>query len=156
MKKITNIVAIVSIVLISFLVLGYIIISDASAIDSIIINVENVTIQDLKLKSCELKLDIKITNPTPNQISDLTANFDIFISNTDVGDGKLSKISIVPISSEISEVYLTIFYANVGQAVINGLQTGDFQLRISGEAKINIFFNFLSATKPFSASYSYK
>lgn len=155
MRKVIICVLILVLFIISFLVLGSIAISDTSAIDNVDIELENVKIQNLKLQSCELKLTIKISNPNSNTISDLIAEFDIFISNTDVGDGVVTKVSIPPKSYEKSDVFIIIYYADVGHAVINGLESGNFELRISGEARINIFFNLIPINKLFSTSYSY-
>jgi len=151
--KIIFVVLVLIIILISITVFTYY--SDISSIDNVDVEIEDVNIRDLKLASCDLNLKVKITNPTSSNINDLTAEFDVFISNTDVGDGLVNKVTIPSKSYETSDVVITIYYSNVGQAVINGLQTGNFDLSIQGEAKLNILFNLISVTEPFSASYSY-
>ena len=130
--------------------------NDIASIDYIEIEIDNVRIKDLKLSSAELELKVKISNPTNQTLSDLMAEFNIFISNIDVGDGLVEKVTILPNSEEISDVLITIFYADVGQAVINGLQSGNFDLLINGEAKLNVLFNLITISKPFSSVYSYK
>lgn len=151
--KIISSVLVLIIIIVTITVFNYY--SDISSINSVDVEIEDVDIRDLKLASCDLNLKLKITNPTSSNINDLTAEFDVFISNTDVGDGLLNKVTLPSKSYESSDVFITIYYSNVGQAVINGLQTGNFNLSIQGEAKLNILFNLISITEPFSASYSY-
>jgi LEA14-like dessication related protein len=128
--------------------------SDAAIIDKTNVVIENASIQNLTFSYCIIKLKVKISNPTSEHISDLTADFDVFISDTDVGDGVVTKLSIPARSNEISDVYITIYYSSVGSAVINVLQTGNFDLTIKGEAKASILFNILTIKKPFTSSYS--
>lgn len=127
---------------------------DATTIDRINVEIENVVIQDLSLSYCKIKLKVKLSNPSSEYISDISAEFDVFIADTDVGDGVVSKVSIPAKSCEVSDVYLTIYYSNVGNAVINALQTANFDLTIQGEAKASVFLNLITISKPFTAKYS--
>jgi LEA14-like dessication related protein len=155
MERIRNI-SIIAIVLIVFSgLIIFIYINDTSNFDNIDVQIENVSIKNLKLSSCELELSVKISNPSSETISDLTAEFNVFISNIDVGDGIVNKVTIPPKSYENSEVTLIIIYSDVGQAVINGIKTANFDLSIRGEAKLSVLFNLITITEPFSATYSY-
>ncbi len=150
-----KIIAIVAILILIFGFLGVRYITEASTIDNINIGLEDVSIEELKLSSCTLNLKVRISNPTTEYISELSAEFDVFIADTDVANGTVAKVSIPPESYATSDVLLTIFYADVGTAVINGIKTGDFDLIIQGEAKLNVLLNLLTITKPFTSSYSY-
>ena len=147
------IIVVIFILVLTLISIRYV--TEASTIDEINVGVEDVSIEELKLSSCTLNLKVRISNPTTEHISELTAEFDVFIADTDVANGTVSKVSIPPESYATSDVLLTIFYADVGTAVINGLKTGDFDLIIKGEAKINVLLNLFTITKHFTSSYSY-
>ena len=155
MNQKLKIIIIVVIFILVFALISIRYVTEASTIDEINVGVENVSIEELKLSSCTLNLQVRISNPTTEHISELTAEFDVFIADTEVANGTVSKVSIPPESYATSDVLLTIFYADVGAAVINGLKTGDFDLIIKGEAKLNVLLNLFTITKPFTSSYSY-
>ena len=62
----------------------------------------------------------------------------------------------IPAQSKIKrDVILTIYFADVGNAVIDGIQTRNFDLAINGQAKGNVLFNLIAVSKSFAASYSH-
>ena len=60
---------------------------NASAIENVKVTVENTSIQELRLTYCKLKLKVSISNPTTEYFSELSAEFDVFIASTYVGNG---------------------------------------------------------------------
>lgn len=153
-QKIKILIVIIIVIFISgFLSIRYI--ADASALEKINVTVENTSIQELRLTYCKLKLKVSISNPTTEYISGLSAEFDVSIGGTYVGNGSFQTVSIPAQSNKTGDVLLTIYYANVGNAVIDGIKTENFDLTIHGEAKGNVLFNLLTVTKSFTASYSY-
>jgi len=153
-QKIKILIVITIVIFISaFLSIRYI--ASASAIEKVNVTVENTSIHELRLTYCKLKLKVSISNPTTEHISGLSAEFDIFIASTYVGNGSFQTVSIPEQSHKTGDVLLTIYYVNVGNAVIDGLQTENFDLSIHGEAKGNVLFNLLTVTKSFTAFYSY-
>lgn len=150
--KILIVITIVIFIL-SFLSIRYM--ASASAIEKVNVTVENTSIQELRLTYCTLKLEVSISNPTTEYISGLSAEFDVFIASTYVGNGSFLTVSIPAQSDKTGDVLLTIYYTNVGNAVIDGIKTGDFDLTIHGEAKGNVLFGLLTVTKSFTSSYSY-
>ena len=153
-QKIKILIVITIVIFISgFLSIRYI--ASASAIEKVNVTVENTSIQELRLTYCKLKLKVSISNPTTEYFSELSAEFDVFIASTYVGNGSFQTVSIPAQSHETGDVFLTIYYANVGNAVIDGIKTGDFDLSIHGEAKGNVLFNLLTVSKSFNAYYSY-
>ena len=145
---------IVIILLISGLILNKYM-ADVSAIEKINITLENTSIQELRLTYCKLKLKVNISNPTTEYISELSAEFDISIAGTYVGNGSVPKVSIPIQSYKTKDVPLIIYYADVGKAVIEGIQARNFDLAINGEAKVNVLFNLIMISKSFIAIYSY-
>lgn len=130
-------------------------IADISTLEKVKISVENTSIQDLTLTYCELKLNVVISNPISIPISEFSAKYNITIANTNVGNGNIPAVTI-PAKSQIRRsIFLKINYADVGNAVIEGIQTKTFDVTINGLAKGNIFFNLISISKPISASYSF-
>ena len=153
-QKIKILVVIIIVFFIScFLSIRYI--TDVSALEKVNITIENINIQELRLTYCKLKLKVNISNPTNEYISGLFAEFDISIAGTYVGNGSVPTVSIPAQSHKTRDVPLTIYYANVGNAVIDGIRTGNFDLTIHGEAKGNVLFNLLTVSKSFTASYSH-
>ncbi|UCD12955.1 MAG: LEA type 2 family protein [Thermoplasmatales archaeon] len=153
-QKTKILVVIIIVIFISgFLSVRYI--ADVSAFEKINVTVKNTSIQELGLTYCKLKLKVSISNPTTEHISGLSAEFDVSIANTHVGNGSVPKVTIPAQSHTTRDVPLTIYYANVGNAVINGIKTGNFDLTIDGTANVNVLFNLLMISKPFTASYSY-
>jgi len=153
-QKIKILIVITVVIFISgFLSIRYM--ADASALEKVNVTVENISIQELRLTYCKLKLKMDIFNPTTEYISELSAKFDVSIAGTYVGNGSTPTVSIPAQSHKTGDVPLTIYYANVGNAVIDGIQTGNFDLTIHGEAKGNVLFNLLTVTKSFIASYYY-
>ncbi|MCK4415514.1 MAG: hypothetical protein KAU84_00020 [Thermoplasmatales archaeon] len=152
--KIRILIVVTIVIFISgFLVIRYT--TDVSALEKVNITIENINIQELNLTYCKLKLKVNISNPTNEYISRLFAEFDISIASTYVGNGSVPTVSI-PAQSQIKrDVILTIYYADVGNAVIDGIQTGNFDLTTHGEAKGNVLFNLLTVSKSFTASYSH-
>jgi len=152
--KIRILIVVTIVIFISgFLVIRYT--TDVSALEKVNITIENINIQELHLTYCKLKLKVNISNPTNEYISGLFAEFDISIASTYVGNGSVPIVSIPAQSQTKRDVILTIYYADVGNAVIDGIQTGNFDLTIHGEAKGNVLFNLITVSKSFTASYSH-
>jgi len=116
--KIRILIVVTIVIFISgFLVIRYT--TDVSALEKVNITMENINIQELHLTYCKLKLKVNISNPTNEYISGLLAEFDISIAGTYVGNGSVPTVSI-PAQSQIKrDVILTIYYADVGNAVID-------------------------------------
>lgn len=153
-QKIRILIIVTIVILISgFLVIRYT--ADISALEKVNITIENINLQELNLTYCKLKLKVNISNPANEYISGLFAEFDISIAGTYVGNGSVPTVSI-PAQSHIKrDVILTIYYTDVGNAVIDGIKTGNFDLTIHGEAKGNVLFNLITVSKSFTASYSH-
>ena len=130
-------------------------IADISALEKIDITVDSIQMKELQLKYCKLKLNINILNPTNEDISELSAEFNIFIANMKVGNGSFSAVTI-PANDQVKRVIIIeSYYADVGNAVIETIQRGTFELTINGIAKGNILFNLIFITKQFNSSYSF-
>ena len=155
MIKKTYIAIIITIIIIFSSLLGYRYITDASAIDDVEVILEQLTLEELRLTYCTLKLSIDIYNPSYQDISEVSAVFDVFIAGNYVGSGSFPKSFLPSQSNSKKDVSLTIYYADMASAVINGIQNGNFDLTIEGEAKGTVFFNLFTVSKEFVSTYSY-
>jgi hypothetical protein len=150
-----GILIVITILIFLSVILGIRYTYDVSALEKINITVEDIEIQELHLKHCKIKLKVDISNPTNEYISRFSAEFDISIAEIYVGNGSVPLVSI-PAQIKIKrDVILTIYYTDVGNAVIEGIQTRNFDLSIHGQAKGNVLFNLIVVSKSFDSSYSY-
>lgn len=154
-KKYMKPILIGIIILIVLGFLGYIYSADVAALDNARVTIEDIRIQEIGLTSCKLEIFIQITNPSDRDISGLTADFDVFISDTNVGSGSVSRVSIPAQSSREKGVYLTIIYIDVAMAVIDVIKEGNFDLSIEGYASGDIFFGLITITDKICATKSY-
>ncbi|RLF56978.1 MAG: hypothetical protein DRN27_08670 [Thermoplasmata archaeon] len=155
MIKKTFIAIIITAIVVFSSMLGYLYISDVSALDDVEINIEQITLEEIRLTYCKLNLRIDVYNPAHQDISEVHSNFDVSIAGNYVGKGVFPK-SFIPAQSNCEkEVILTIYYADVTNAVINGIQNRNFDLTIEGEAKGKVMFNLFTVSKKFSSTYSY-
>jgi LEA14-like dessication related protein len=146
-------VAAVVFVILAFLSSRYL--ADVDALQHVEIEVEGIGAPEIRVTHCRLTLYVKISNPTKEDISGLSADFDVYIAGTYVGNGSLSEVYIPAGSNTLKEVTLKIYYAYVADAVIDGLKAGKFDLTIEGVVRGYVFFNLIVFSNEFSASYSY-
>ena len=154
-KKEIITITIIAIILVISGFLGFTYYSDVTTLYNAEITINDIQIQELGLSFCKLKIIIDISNPSGKDISELTANFNIKISNNFVGKGSVSKISIPSKSSKEKEVIVTIYYANVAAAVVNGIADGNFDLTLVGEASGKVLFGLITVTDRFRTTKSY-
>ena len=50
---------------------------------------------------------------------------------------------------------ITIYYANVASAVVEGIKKGNFGVTIEGVIKANVLFNLITVSQEFKASQTY-
>ena len=146
---------IITIIFIFSSLLGGLYITDASSLDKVEVTVVGITLEELRLTYCKFTLSIDIYNPAHQDISEVYALFDVSIAGNYVCNGIFPK-SFLPAKSNIEkEVTLTIYYADVAIAVIDGIQNRNFDLTIEGEAKGKVLFNLFTVSKNFVSTYSY-
>ena len=146
---------IVLLILFGFLIFNYN--NSVSAINNVEVIVRDVTIIEAKLTQCQLKLIVNISNPTDVQLSDITSNFDIYLSGDYIGEGKFSKITIPPHSYRWKDIMITIYYEGLADAVIDII--GDLisgkkvTLTIEGTINATTFFGIIPISKDFKSDY---
>jgi len=141
------------VVIISFLAIKYTI--EATAISKLQIIVKNVQIQELKISYTKLKLNIEISNPTFEEIYQLSADYNIFIASSSIGKGNMDFTNIPAHTTKETSTTTIIYFANVTNAVIEAITSQNFNLKIQGILYAKVLFGFLSISYDFSSGYSY-
>ena len=156
MKK--NIIYIIAIICIVGFVSGfltYLYINEVNALNDMTISVRAVTLDELRFTYSRLKVVVEFTNPSSLGLSDVSSWFDVYIANTVVGNGSFSNFDIDAKFTSSKEVYITVYHADVADAVIDAIENHNFDLTIEGTVRQKVLFDILTVTKPFTATYSY-
>lgn len=154
-KKFKIILIIIILILIIPVFLFYSYYADVVALDSIKVTIKDIRLFGISLTYCELTIYINFYNPSNRDVSGLTAVFDIYIADNYIGKGSLSRVSIPANSNLEKDTTVTIYYANVAVAVVDGIKKGNFDLTIKGTASGNVLFNLLTISDKFEATKPY-
>jgi len=144
---------IITVVVLSFLAIRYTM--DASAISKLQVTVKGVQIQEIKVTYIKLKLNIEISNPTNDDISQLSTDFNIFIASSIVGEGSMLLTNIPAQTVKETNTTVIIYFANVSNAVIDAITNQNFTLKIQGTMHAKVLFGLLPISQDFSSTYSY-
>jgi len=155
MKYKIKIIAIITILALLVGFFSYIFISDTSAVSKIKVNIKKIGIEEIGLSSAKIKITIVLSNPSERDVSNLKANFKVYIADNYIGDGISSKETVPAKSSREKDVQIVIYYSNVAGAVIDALTTLDFELSINGNAESDILFGLLTISEDIKASKTY-
>jgi len=154
-KKSMRFIIIAAIIIAVLGFLGFTYSVDVTALDNARITIKDIQIQYIGLTSCKLKIFIDINNPSDRDISGLTSNFDVFITDNYVGSGSVSRVSIPAQSSREKGVSLTIINIYFIGAVKDGIINGNFDVSIKGYASGDVLFGLITVTDHISAMKSY-
>ncbi len=136
--------------------MSYQYITDVTALNSVEVTVDDIKLQGTEvLTYCKLKLSVGIYNPTHQDLSGVSAEFDVFIADSYVGSGSFPKSFIPAQSNSKKDVTLTIYYADVAKAVFDGITERNFYLSVEGEARANVLFDLFTVSRKFVSTYSY-
>jgi hypothetical protein len=152
-KSSVFLVIIVAVVILSFLAIWYT--TEASAISKLQVTVKGVQIQEIRVTYTKLKLNIEISNPTSEDISQLSTDFNIFIAGSIVGEGSMPLTDIPAQTVKETNTTAIIYYANVANAVKDAITNQNFKLTIQGTLHAKVLFGLLSLSQDFSSTYSY-
>jgi hypothetical protein len=104
----------------------------------------------------KIKLTTIIRNPSDRDISGFGASFDIYSADSFVGNGNFSGVFIPEQSGHVQNVFFTVYYADVTNAVMAGLTKKNFVPVIEGEVYAAFFFDFITVSKGIRAYQSYR
>jgi hypothetical protein len=157
--KLVKTVIIIAIILSVLGFLSYSYNADVEAISNIKVTLDDIDLTGIKVTSFKLKLDVNISNPTNQHISNLSSNFDIYIAENYVGKGNFSKVSI-PASSYCSkDIFVTIYYSGLADAAVdvikNIITNEEFDLTIDGKISGNALFGLTTVSQNFKATQTY-
>jgi len=152
-KTFVFLIIIVTIVFTSFLIIKYSM--EATAISKLQLAIKNVEIQEIKTTYAKLKLIFDLSNPTNEYISELSTDFNIFITGNLVANGSTYPIDIPAKSTKETNSTIKIIFADVAYAVMNSILNLKFNLTIHGILHAKVLFGLFSISQEFSSSYSY-
>lgn len=152
-KKLLLFLVIIVIIILSFLSIRFVM--ETTAISKLRVTVKGVQIQELKVSYAKLKLFIEISNPTGEDISQLSTDYNIFIASSIVGNGSISLTNIPTQTTKNASTIVIIYFANVANAVLEALTKQNFNLTIQGTLHAKVLFGLLSISQDFSSTYFY-
>lgn len=152
-KTLIYLLIIITIILLIFLSIKCTL--EATAISKLQATIKSVQIQEIKVTYTKLKLNIELLNPTNEDISELSTDFNIFITGNNVGKGNTSAINIPAKTIKQTSSIIIIYFADVANAVMDSIINLKFNLTINGTFHAKILFGFFSVTQDFSAGYIY-
>lgn len=147
------IIIIVAVIILSFLVIKYTM--DASAISKLQVRIKGVQIQEIKVSYAKLKLNIEISNPTSEGISQLSTEYNILIAGSIVGNGSMNLTNLTAQTVKEASSTITIYYVNMTYAVIDAITSQNFSLTISGILNAKVLFDLLPISQSFLSTYLY-
>lgn len=154
MKKLVKIAAIIAIIAISGFA-GYEYYADVSAIGDSEVTITDASISEIGITYCKIKLKLEIHNPAGRDISGLSVKFDMYLTANYIGDGHFPEIFISAHSTRIREMTITLYYADLTDAVINMIRMGEFVLTLKGEVEGDVLYGLTKFSQRFEASYSF-
>ena len=144
------------VVLIFFVsIFGYVYYADVTAAEKVELNIEDVSIPEIRFTYCKLKFTLNISNPTNHKISSLSLSFSIYLANISIGNGSMKDISIHAYSSIKKNMVITIYYANLVEGAISAIKNEKFLLTLEGKSKVDVLFGLTEVSKNFKISYEY-
>jgi hypothetical protein len=133
--------------------------ADVEALSNIKVSLDDISLKDINLTSFKLKLNVNISNPTNQDISSLSSNFDIFIAENFVGKGDFSKVSIPKKSHSDKDIIVIVYYSGLAEAVVdiikNVIINEEFDLTIKGDISGSALFGLTSISKSFITTKTY-
>lgn len=134
---------------------------DVSAIRDIEVTVTDAELPDgfwgevLRNRSLTVTIHMQLYNPTGRDISDMRTDFDIYIGETQVGDGGFSGVSVPAHSSVNKTMQVTLSLADVASGIIDAIRQESFTIRLDGQVEGAVLFGLATFQQPFTASYAF-
>jgi hypothetical protein len=133
--------------------------ADVEALRSIDVSLDKIDLYDIKFTSFKLKLNVNISNPTNNYLSNLSSEFDIYIDENFVGEGDFTNVTIPALSNRSKDIIVTIYYGGLADAVVdiikNVITNEEFYLTINGELSGNALFGLTKVSQSFQATQTF-
>ena len=105
-------------------------------------------------KTIEIKMTLNFTNPS-NVPTQLSSDFQIYLSKVYIGDGHLPDVRVPPRGSKLEQVYLHIDSQQLVLSIISMLLQGEFELAVEGVLHTRLLFGLIPASRQFSVVYRY-
>ena len=155
-SKSTRIYAVFVVIILLIAILGYTYYADAEAIQNVFAEVNTINNISPKITSATLTFSLNVTNPSQRDITDLSSIFDIFISQTKIGEGSFAGLSVPAQSNVFKEVTITVYYSGLADSIINIFenwkQGQDTTLIVDGIMEATVLFGLATASHEFIAT----
>ena len=135
--------------------IGYTVYADITTLNEITVTIQNIQLNEVHLTYSQIQFSLLFTNPTTKDITRLQGKFTIYLANSSIGEGNFSAVNIPPQSNTEKSAEFTIYYSQVANAVIEGIQQRDFTLTLHGEIQSHILFDLFTITHHFTTSQSF-
>jgi LEA14-like dessication related protein len=149
-QRIVIILGLIVVILLGFFVLQYL--ADATAMNNFKITIKQVNVTHIGITSCYVIVTVNFTNPTSYDLPISSATMDVYIADSYVGHSDVSAFTIPKRSITEQQISLTVLYANLAHAVLQGLLNNSFQVNVIGSAQGYIFYGLFKTTVPFRLS----
>jgi LEA14-like dessication related protein len=151
-KRIILILALVVVILLGFFVAQYLV--DAASMHNFKIAIKHVNVAHIGLTSCDVIVTVNFTNPTSQDLPISSATMDVYIAESYVGHSDVPAFTILSRSTTVQQISLTVLYAYLAHAVLQGLLNNSFQIKVIGSAQGYIFYGLFKTTVPFRLSWT--
>jgi LEA14-like dessication related protein len=136
--------------------IAYTYLADVDAVLNVYAEIETIDSINPKFTSAIIVFTIKISNPSPREIDDLSSTFEVFIEENYIGKGSFSKTTIKPESNVYHKTNLTVYYSGLADASIdiikNWVNEKESRLIIKGNMTAKTLFGLIETSQSFNAS----
>ncbi len=150
-KTVIILVGLVLVILLGFFALQYM--ADAAAMNDFTITIENVSVTHIGVTACDVLVTVNFTNPTSQDLRITSASADVYIADSYVGHSDISSFIIPSHGSAEQQIFLTVLYADLAHAVLEGLLNNNFKLDATGTAQGSIFYGLVQTKVPFDITW---
>ncbi len=150
-KTMIGIIGLILVVLLGFFALQYM--ADAAAMNDFTITIKNVNVTHIGVTACDVIVTVNFTNPTSQDLWITTASMDVYIADSYVGHSDVSSFTIPSHGSAEQQIFLTVLYADLAHAVLEGLLNNNFKLDVIGTAEGPIFYGLVQTKVPFEITW---
>jgi len=128
---------------------GYIVYGEHQAVSNLEFEPYDASVSRLGFTSADIKVKMRLRNPTGYDTPLLQVEFDIYLADVYVGHGGIPEAKVLAESSTVRNMTLTVGFANVTKAVLEALRSGSFNLTMSGTVHARILYDIIPVSFPF-------
>jgi len=131
--------AVAAVVIILLVVSAFYLNDMISSAKRISVDVERVELVSAGLQAATVNVTLVVKNPSKYRYSAEEVRYEVYVEDVKIGNGTIEKLEIPPGSTYQSSL-MTLYYSELGRAVISFLTQGKIDVNINGTAKIKVLF----------------